>query len=43
MVCLERLEMESVNIKSLFLMECLMHSRSSSLARASAAKIELGS
>ena len=33
--------MESVKIKNLFLLECSMHSRASSMARASAVKMEL--
>ena len=35
-----RHDMESVKIKNLFLLECLMHSRASSMARASAMKME---
>ena len=35
--------MESGNIKNLFLLECSMHSRASSMARASAVKVELWS
>ena len=34
-------DMESVKIKNLFLLECSMHSRASSMARASAVKMEL--
>ena len=33
-----RQDMESVKIKNLFLLECSMHSRASSMARASAVK-----
>ena len=36
-----RHDMESVKIKNLFLLECSMHSRASSMARASAVKMEL--
>ena len=36
-------DMESVKIKNLFLLECLMHSRVSSMARDSAVKMELWS
>ena len=36
-----RHDMESVKIKNLFLLECSMHSRASSMARASAVKLEL--
>ena len=35
-----RHDMESVKIKNLFLLECSMHSRASSMARASAVKME---
>ena len=34
-------DMETVKIKNLFLLGCSMHSRASSMARASAVKIEL--
>ena len=36
-----RHDMESVKIKNLFLLECSMHARASSMARASAVKMEL--
>ena len=36
-----RHDMELVKIKNLFLLECSMHSRASSMARASAVKMEL--
>ena len=38
-----RHDIESVKIKNLFLLECSMHSRASSMARASAVKMELWS
>ena len=36
-----RHHMESVKIKNLFLLECSIHSRASSMARASAVKMDL--
>ena len=38
-----RHDMESVKIQNLFILECSMHSKASSMARASAVKMELSS
>ena len=40
-ICTIRHDMELVNIKNIFPLECSMHSRASSMTRASAVKMEI--